>query len=110
MGLRAFIGDKISIDGRMIGFRIETAADYLELKEELDETEIDEFINNKNEIYTLINQILAVKHSCWLLRRTSYSCQSLADNMYDLKFKLISELEEKHNFIYDDEFVDKYCE
>ena len=71
--LRNYIGDDIKIDGRMIGYRIVTASDYLEEKG-LNEEEIEKFSEDNYEIYELITQIIAVKHSCWLLRRTSHSC------------------------------------
>lgn len=107
--LRDYIGDGISIDGRMIGYRLYTAHMYLMAKG-LSEKEVDKFIDDKEKTYHLINQIIAVKQSCWLLRRTSYSCGSLSDDMYDLKLKLIRELREKYQYEFDDELMEKYCE
>lgn len=106
--LRDFIGDKIKIDGRMIGYRIFTAAGYLELKG-LNREEIDNFTDNNYEIYQLITQIIALKHSCWLLKRTSHSCESLSDGLYTLKLRLIKELKQKYNYDFDDELMEKYC-
>lgn len=107
-GIRDFIGDHIHIDGRMIGYRIETAHDYFRAQG-MNEKEMEDFIEEHHEIKKLVNQIIAVKHSCWLLRRTSYSCQSLSDDMYDLKEKLILELKNKYNYEFDDDLMEKYC-
>lgn len=107
--IRSYIGDGIKIDGRMIGYRIFNNEGYLEAKGLTDE-EIEEFIENNDEICELITQIIAVKHSCWLLRRTSYSCGSLSDGMYQLKLKLINELKEKYEYDFDDKLMEEYCE
>lgn len=106
--MRDFIGDNIIIDGRMIGYRVHTAYEYLKLKG-LDEEEIEDFQENKYDIYELITQIIAVKQSCWLLRRTRYSCGSLSDGMLDLKYKLINELKENYDYDFDDDLMEKYC-
>lgn len=106
--MREFIGDFISIDGRMIGYRINTVTEYLKAKG-LTEDEIEDFAVKNDEIHKLINQIIAVKQSCWLLRRTSHSCGSLSDNMFELKLKLILELKEQYNYTFDDELMEKYC-
>lgn len=106
--MRDFIGDRIKIDGRTIGYRIYTAYEYLKVKG-LDDEEIEDFAENNYKIYELINQIIAVKQSCWLLRRTSYSCQSLSDGMYNLKLRLINELKDKYNYDFDDILMEKYC-
>lgn len=103
--MRDYIGDHIKIDGRMIGYRLFTAYSYLEAKG-LDKDEIEEF---DLDIYTLINQIIAIKQSCWLLRRTSYSCGSLSDDMLDLKCRLIYELKDKYNYDFDEELMEEYC-
>jgi hypothetical protein len=73
----------------------------------MSQEEIDNFCDDKNEIYTIINQIMALKQSCYLLRRTSYSCGSLAEDLFNLKLKLIQELKDKHNFDFDDDFVER---
>ncbi|WP_206459386.1 hypothetical protein [Anaerovorax sp. IOR16] len=104
--LRDFIGDNISIDGRMIEYRIVTVYDYLEAKNYTNE-QIEEFCNNYYEIYQRINQILALKQSCYLLRRTSHSCGSLSDDLFQLKLRLIKELKERYNFEFDDDFVER---
>jgi hypothetical protein len=106
--MRDFIGDKISIDGRMICYRLETGLDYL-LAKGYSQKKAEKLYEGK--IGSLITQIMALKQSCFLLRRTSHSCQSLPDGLYDLKLRLIQELKEKHNFEFDDAFVesDEYC-
>jgi hypothetical protein len=106
--MRDFIGDHIEIDGRMIGYRISTASEYLMAKG-LDEEEVEDFSEANYDIYKLINQIIAIKQSCWILRRTSYSCGSLSDDMLDLKYKLINELKELYDYDFDDEIMEEYC-
>ena len=109
--LREYIPGDIRIDGRNIPYSIVTAKDYLEAKKLLDGSneayeewlEIDENF----QIYTLLSQILGLKQSCYLMRRVSYSCGSLSDNLYYLKNRLIVELKEKYNFEFDDDFVEE---
>ena len=108
--MREFIGDHIHIDGRMIGCRIVTACDYLEEKYQWSEKKIDKFIDEHPEIYDLINQIMALNQSCYLMRRVSHSCQSLSDCLFDLKLDLLYKLKTEHNFEFDEELVKKYCE
>lgn len=103
--MRQFIKGGISIDGRMIEYCLVTAKDYLEAKNYSDE-QIEELIENGT--YTIINQIMGLKQSCFLLRRVSHSCGSLAVDLYELKVKLITELDEKYEFRFDDQFVDDY--
>jgi hypothetical protein len=106
--MREFIGDRISIDGRMIQYKLVTVCDYLETKHEMDEKQIEKFCEEKYEVYKLINQIMALKQSCFLLRRVSYSCGSLSEDLYELKNRLIRELREKYKFEFDDKFVEDY--
>lgn len=112
--MRDFIGDHIHIDGRMIAYRLVTASDYLSAKGMSDD-KIEKFQDKRYPVFQLINQIMALKQSCFLLRRTSHSCGSLSDDLYDLKNRLIKELKEVHNYDFDDEFVErdgqpqKYC-
>lgn len=105
--MRAYINSNISIDGRMIEYRLVTARDYLEAKG-MSEEETEDFCENNYQIYQLINQIMALKQSCYLLRRVSYSCGSLAVDLYDLKLRLIMELKDSYDFEFDDDFVESY--
>lgn len=104
--LRDFIGDKISIDGRMIEYRLVTATDYLKAKGWTKE-QIHKLYDEQNELAKTINQIMALKHACYLFRRTSHSCQSLPDDLFDLKNRLIKELKIKYDFEFDDVFVER---
>lgn len=104
--MRDFIGDGIHIDGRMIQYRLVTVSDYLRAKG-WSEDEINEFADKKYEVYKLVNQVMALKQSCFLLRRTGHSCGSLSDDLYSLKMRLIRELREQHSFEFDDEFVER---
>jgi len=103
--LRDYIGGRISIDGRMIEYRLITASDYF-IAKEYSEEEIEEF--DESGVKTLVNQIMALKQSCFLMRRVSYSCGSLSEDLYDLKLRLIFELREKYAFEFDDDFVENY--
>jgi hypothetical protein len=103
--MRDFIGENINIDGRMIPYQLVTASDYFNAKD-YSETEMDEFFDN--EVGEIVNQIMGLKQSCYLLRHTSHSCQSLSDNLYSLKLRLIHELKDIHNFEFDDDFVESY--
>lgn len=104
--MRDFIGDMIRIDGRMIPYKIFTASQYLQEKERYSEEEIEKLYDKKYEMCQMINQIMAIKQACFLLRRTSYSCGSLSDDLYDLKIRLIGELKAMYNFDFDDDFVE----
>jgi hypothetical protein len=103
--MREYIKNRISIDGRNIEYRLVTANDYLKAKE-YSEEDIEKFI--ESGVYTLVNQVMALKQSCYLMRRVSYSCGSLAENLYDLKLRLINELVDEFKFDFDDEFVENY--
>jgi hypothetical protein len=103
--LRDFIGDRISIDGRMIEYRLVTSSDYFKAKK-YSESEIDGFFDNN--IADLVTQVMGLKQSCYLMRRVSYSCQSLSDGLYDLKMRLIHELKDQYSFEFDDQFVEDY--
>lgn len=109
--IRDFIGDKIKIDGRMIGCRIVNANHYLQLKNDWDDDEVEEFLEKSDvnyNIYEFINRILALKQSHWLLRRTSHSCGSLSDDIYYLKGELIKDLKEKYKYDFNENWVDDF--
>jgi len=105
---REYIKGYIGIDGRNIPYALVTARDYLEAKYDKNEGELEEFCLLEGEIYTIINQIMALTQSCYLMRRVSYSCGSLADCLFRLKIRLIHELRDDYNFEFDDEFVENY--
>ena len=104
--MRDYLGDKLHIDGRYICYRLVTAIDYLKALG-WSEDEIEKFVDENDEIYTLINQVMALKQSCFLLRRTSYSCGSLSDDLHSLKMRLIRELRDAYGFEFDDELVER---
>jgi hypothetical protein len=89
----------------MIPYRLVTAYDYFKAKK-YSEDQIEVFFDN--EIGDLVSQIMGLKQSCYLLRRVSYSCQSLSDNLYHLKNRLIHELRDNYSFEFDDDFVEQY--
>lgn len=105
--LREYIPKRISIDGRNIKYRLVTALNYFKAKYGWDDEQIEKYQEENYQIYLLVNQIMALKQSCYLLRRVSYSCGSLSDNLYDLKMRLILELKEEYQFDFDDDFVER---
>lgn len=85
--MRDYLGDHLHIDGRLICYRLVTAHDYLKAKG-WSEEKIDAFrsmCDDNYDTYKLINQVMALKQSCFLLRRTAYSCGSLSEDLYSLK-------------------------
>lgn len=112
--MRKYIPGEIKIDGRNIPYSIVTTEDYLLAKDILDgdaenyDEIFEKWEEEHSEIYEKITQILALKQSCYLMRRVSYSCGTLSDGLYRLKNELIAELKEKYNFEFDDEFVENY--
>ena len=51
---------------------------------------------------------MALKQSYFLMRRVSYSSGELSESLDELKNRLILELKERHNFEFDDAFVEQY--
>ncbi len=104
--LREYLGDGLHIDGRLICYRLVTASDYLRAKG-WSEKKVEDFSESNWKTYEIINQIMALKQACFLLRRTSHSCGSLSDGLYSLKMRLIHELRKEHKFEFDDAFVER---
>lgn len=101
--------DNLHIDGRNIPYQLVTATDYLYARnEDWNEEDIERFMEVQYEIYERMTQIMALKHSCVLLRHTSHSCQSLSDNLFNLKLELIRELKDNLNYEFDEELVENY--
>lgn len=107
--MREYIKGNVSIDGRNIPYPCHTAIDYLALKENMSDEEIEIFSENNYDCFQIITQIMALKQSCYLLRRVSYSCGTLSGSLYELKLRLINELKDKYNFNFDDDFVENFC-
>lgn len=103
--MREYIDLDIRIDGRTIPYPVFTSSEYFALHDNIDN--VDDFIETNPEIDKLVTQILALKQSCFLLRRTTHSCQSLSDSLYELKIRLMKELSEKYQYIFDDEWMEK---
>lgn len=102
---RDYIRKHLDIDGRMIPYRIFTALIYLKEKG-YSEEQIEKLHEENYEICQIINQVIALKQACVLLRHTSHSCQSLSDDLFQLKLRLIKELKEKYNFIFDEDMME----
>ena len=98
--------NNLKIDGRNIPYTIFTAAGYLLYHDDLTEEEMYDFMEDKYEIYQRINQIIALKQSCYLLRRVGYSCESLSDDLYQLKLRLIHELRDTYHYEFDDDWME----
>lgn len=109
MSIRPCIDNKrLSIDGRMIPYPLVTAGDYLEAKYGMTVEEVDNFMDNHYEQYTMLNTIIAMKQSCFLLRSTSYSCQSLSDNLYEHKNDMVVKYNERYDEPFDEDFYENY--
>lgn len=108
--MRAYLGlNDLKIDGRQIPYLAENARDYLELHDKIED--VDAYIEDDDapqnwQIYSLINQILAVKQGCYLLRHTTHTCESLCDSLLELKMRLIKELKDEYSYVFDDEWND----
>lgn len=103
--MREYINRPVSIDGRNIPYPVSTAYEYFELHDRVDDVNV--FADNNPEICILVNQIIALKQSCFLLLHTTHSCQSLSDDLYQLKLRLIQELKEQYNYEFDDVWMEK---
>lgn len=103
--MRNYIKREISIDGRNIPYPVCTAIEYLSEHDGVD-VEDEDWYETNSEMIELLNQIIAIKQSCYLLRRTSYSCGSLSDDLFQLKLRLIRELQEKYDYAFDDEWME----
>ncbi len=101
---------KLAIDGRMIPYPLVTAADYLEARFGMKESEIEDFIDSHYEQYTMLNAIIAMKQSCFLLRHTEYSCGSLSDNLYAHKNDMVVKYNETYDEPFDEDFYEDFKE
>lgn len=109
MKLRQYMSENnLHIDGRNIPYQLFTAHHYLMVKHHFTEDEVYEFQENNYELYQKINQIIALKQSCVLLRHTSYSCGSLSDDLYALKMELIKDIYDKFAYEFDEELMESY--
>jgi len=104
--MREYIKSKLIIDGRNIPYPVFTATEYLMEHDGMSENEIEEFIEGNYDLYKKLNQIIALKQSCYLLRRTSYSCGSLSDDLYSLKLELILKLHSLYGYDFDDAWME----
>lgn len=102
--MREYMEGPVRIDGRTIPYPVFTSGEYFELHDKV--KNVDDFVEANPEIEELVTQILALKQSCFLLRHTTHSCQSLSDGLYCLKLKLIRELKETYNYEFDDAWME----
>jgi len=102
--MRNYIDAPVHIDGRNIPYPVCTAGDYLKYHDHVED--LDDMFDNHYEICEYITQILGLKQSCFLLRHTTHCCQSVSDSMLRLKERLIKELSDKHNYVFDEAWVD----
>ncbi len=109
MSIRPYIDNKnLSIDGRMIPYPLVTAGDYLEAKHNMSEDEVNKFMDENYEQYTMLNTIIAMKQSCFLLRNVRYSCGSLSDNLYAHKKDMVAKYNETYDVPFDEDFYENY--
>lgn len=107
--MREYTGENnLHIDGRNIPYQLFTAYHYLQVKHNFTEEEVYEFQEKHFELYQKINQIIALKQSCVLLRHTSYSCGSLTDDLYSLKNELIRYIDDEFAYEFDEELMENY--
>lgn len=64
-------------------------------------------IDYNNELYIIINQIIALKQACFLFRRITHSCGSLSSDLFSLKMNLIHKLNKEYNFNFDEDFMER---
>ena len=102
--MRDYINRNIRIGGRLIPYPVYTSWEYFELHDGIED--VEDFVDSNPAIEELVTQILALKQSCFLLRHTTHSCQSLSDSLFSLKLKLIKELKEKYNYNFDDVWME----
>lgn len=98
----------INFDGRMIPYPLVTAGDYLEARYGMTEYEVKNFVDEHREQYSMLNAIIAMKQSCFLLRHTSYSCQSLPDDLCEYKKELVARYNESYDDPFDEDFYENY--
>lgn len=109
MSIRPYIDNKnLHIDGRMIPYPLATAIDYLEARYGMTQEELDSFTNNHYEQLTMLNTIIAMKQSCFLLRHTTYSCKSLSDDLYAHKNDMIARYNKTYDEPFDEDFYENY--
>jgi len=106
--MREYINSPVKIDGRNIPYPVFTAADYLTHHDGI--ADVERFIDTQYEIYEYLTKILALKQSCFLLRHTTHSCQSLSDALYKMKCQMICELAEKYDYLFDDSWMEQLVE
>lgn len=101
--MREYRKANLRIDGRNIPYPVYTAVDYLMEHDGMSEEEVEAV---PQELYTRINQIIGLKQSCFLLRHTTHSCESLSDDLYALKKQLIKEVKELFQYEFDDAWME----
>lgn len=103
-GIRPYIGEKLNIDGRKMPYPLVNARDYLMAKNPaMTDEDVDKYIDWKYEQFASLNAIIAMIQSIFLLRHTSYSCGSLADDLIRIKGLVVA----AHNEKYPDEQFDE---
>ena len=80
--MRDYINRNIRIDGRLIPYPVYISWEYFELHDGIED--VEDFVDSNPAIEELVTPILALKQSCFLLRPTTHSCQSLSDSLFSL--------------------------
>jgi len=91
----------MQIDGRQLPFNIKTADDYLRVVMKLNDEQVEDYYNYRWETIDLITQIISLNLSIHILRRTNHTCQSLPDSLRELRGRLIGELNNKYDVVYE---------
>ena len=105
--MREYLSVPVEIDGRAIPYTVVHSVDYFAEHDKVPAEELDAFTEANPEIDRLVSQIIALKQSCFLLRHTTHSCQSLSDDLYVLKERLIKELKDEYDYTFDDEWMEQ---
>lgn len=111
-GIRPYIGsDGLRIDGRKIPYPLVNSRDYLIAKQpKMTDEEYDKWMDTNYEQNQMLNTIIAIKQSCFLLRHTEYSCDSLSDDLCQHKNEMVAAYNEKYpDEPFDESFYEDYC-
>ena len=95
------------INGQNVPYSVTNACDYYKEIEHLTPEMIDHMKDYEFERTTLINQIIGLKVSCFLLRHTTHICESVPDDLGALKNDLIKQLKEKYDYDFKEADMEK---
>ena len=95
------------INGLHIPYAVSNVGDYYRMIEHYTPEMVDHMVDFEGERTSLINQIIGLKISCYLLRHTTHICESVPDDLAALKIELIKQLKEKFDYDFKEEDMEK---